>query len=310
MNGEYSEESKVAVLMAVFRDPRFLPQQLASILAQDHKRVTLWVSRDCADEHISRILDDYAAQFELNRFNILSGPKRGSAANFLSMVLNPNIKADYYAYSDQDDVWDTDKISRAVSVLQRIPESVPALYGSRSRLIDAGGQHLGVSPFHGNKPPSFRNALAQNIMNGNTMVMNHTARDLLFAAGETDVPYHDWWTYLLISGADGKVLYDPQPTIQYRLHDLNETGTAIHSNDRLLRWWRRYQNKKIKHDIQRNIQSIHEVMELFSPDNQLALNYFHTALSGTFLERWCALKRSGIYVQKWNLLFRIILATL
>ena len=310
MNGQCSREPEVAVLMAVFRDPRFLQQQLASILAQDHGHITLWVSRDCTDGHIGRILGDYTTRFRPNRFNILSGPRRGSAANFLSMVLNPNIKADYYAYSDQDDIWDVGKISRAVSMLRRIPESVPALYGSRSRLIDVHGQYMGLSPFHGNRSPGFRNALVQNIMNGNTMVMNRTARNLLCAAGDADVPYHDWWTYLLISGGGGKVLYDPQPMIGYRLHDLNETGTAIHWNDRFSRWWERYRNKKVKHDIQRNIQSIHKARDLLSPDNKLALDYFHSSLNGTFTGRWYALKRSGIYVQKWNQIFRIILSTL
>ena len=310
MNGQCSRESEVAVLMAVFRDPRFLPQQLASILAQDHGHITLWVSRDCTDEDIGRILDDYATRFGPNRFNILSGPRRGSAANFLSMVLNPNIKADYYAYSDQDDVWDVGKVSRAVSMLQGIPESVPALYGSRSRLIGVDGQYLGLSPFHGNRPPGFRNALVQNIMNGNTMVMNRTARDLLCAAGEADVPYHDWWTYLLVSGGGGKVLYDPQPMIGYRLHDSNETGTAIHWNDRLSGWWGRYRNKKIKHDMQRNIQSIYKTMDLLSLDSQLALDCFHSTLKGTFLRRWFALKKSGVYAQKRNSFFRIILASL
>ena len=43
-----------------------------------------------------------------------------------------------------------------------MPPELPALYGARTRLIDANNQEIGQSPLF-TKPPSFGNALVQNI---------------------------------------------------------------------------------------------------------------------------------------------------
>ena len=121
-------DPEVAVLMAVFRNARFLPEQLASIHAQDHRNLVLWVSRDCDEEEVTHALAKHGAIFEARRFVLRSGPRRGAAANFLSLLFDPGIEADYFAYADQDDIWETDKLSRAIAWLERVPADVPALH--------------------------------------------------------------------------------------------------------------------------------------------------------------------------------------
>ena len=103
--------------MAVFEGARFLPAQLSSIRAQSHGSFELWVSRDCDREDVGAVLEEYAPEFGPNRCFVLEGPKRGAPRNFLSLVFNPEIQADYFAYSDQDDVWERGKLSRAISAL-------------------------------------------------------------------------------------------------------------------------------------------------------------------------------------------------
>jgi hypothetical protein len=48
--------------------------------------------------------------------------------NFMSMVCNPNIRAYYGAFEDQDDIWMKDKIVRALSFLSQISQNTPGLY--------------------------------------------------------------------------------------------------------------------------------------------------------------------------------------
>ena len=87
--------------------------------------------------------------------------------------------------------------------LQTVPRGTPALYGARTLLIDPEGAYLGRSPLFC-RPPTFRNALVQNIAGGNTMVFNEAARRLLMAAGSAvQVPSHDWWLYLLTTAGGG-----------------------------------------------------------------------------------------------------------
>lgn len=71
--------SKVAILMAVHEDARFLPEQLSSIRERDHEDFEVWVSRDCAGEPMSRVLADQVPRFGKDRFFALAGPGKGCA---------------------------------------------------------------------------------------------------------------------------------------------------------------------------------------------------------------------------------------
>ena len=111
------------------------------------------------------------------------------------------------------------------------------LYCGRTRTVDEDGRVVGFSPQF-SRPPCFANALVHNIAGGNTMVMNDSARQLILEAGVVDVVAHDWWTYLMVSGAGGRVIYDDEPTVDYRQHDDNQVGANMGISARLGRYLR------------------------------------------------------------------------
>ena len=285
----------VAVLMAVFRGARFLPAQLASLRAQTGVDLDLWVSRDCDGEEVGRVLEEHRPAFGAGRFHLRAGPQRGAAANFLSLVFDETIRADYFAYADQDDVWEPDKLARAVAALERLPAAVPALYGSRSRLIDEGGRLLGLTPLRGRRPPCFRNALAENIISGHSAVFNWVARDLLRASGVRDVPFHDWWTYLLVAGAGGRVLYDPHPGIRYRLHNRNLTGRRSDDSARVFRFLRRLADGETRRTIAANLRALRRAEGPLTPENRRVLDVYEGALGRSLPPRLWGLWRSGVH---------------
>ena len=95
----------------------------------------------------------------------------------------------------------------------------------RTRLIEEEGALLGYSPLF-QKPPSFRNAIVQSIGGGNTVILNARAFDMVArSAARTGFVSHDWWCYMLISGAGGVAIYDPVPKILYRQHASNLVGS-------------------------------------------------------------------------------------
>ena len=279
-------EPKVAVLMAVFRNARFLPEQLASVHMQDHRNRVLWVSRDCDDEEVGRALAKYGKVFEAGCFVLRSGPRRGAAANFLSLLFDPGIEADHFAYADQDDIWETDRLSRAIAWLERIPANVPALHCSRSCLVDEDGRDLGLSPFHGVRTPGFRNALVQNIASGHSMTMNRAACDLLRASGIAEVPFHDWWTYLLVAGAGGHIRYDPNPCVRHRQHEHNLTGMPVSFGGRMRR--AAVGGRKTE-TVAATLRALHRAAHLLTPENRRIL-----AAYGRALERRLPLKLWGM----------------
>jgi glycosyltransferase involved in cell wall biosynthesis len=215
--------AEVAILMGTRNGARFLAAQLASIAAQSHAAWRLHVSDDGSEDATRAILAGFAAGPGAGRVALRDGPGRGFAANYLALAGDPEIRADFYAFADQDDVWHPDRLARGVARLAALPPGVPALTGGRTRLVDAAGRPLGLSPEF-RAPPGFGNALVQSIAGGNTMLFNAAAKRLFEAVPGVAVVAHDWWAYQLVSGAGGTVIYDPRPSVDYRQHGGNLIG--------------------------------------------------------------------------------------
>ena len=109
------------------------------------------------------------------RVEIREGPRAGFAANYLGLAGDPGIRADWYAFADQDDVWLPDRLARGLAALAAVPPEVPALYGARTILVDEAGRETGRS-LRFRAAPGFANALVQSIAGGNTMLFNPAAK--------------------------------------------------------------------------------------------------------------------------------------
>lgn len=287
---------KVAILLCTYHGQRYLAEQLDSFQAQSHLNWEVWASDDGSEDDTHAILEAYQQKWPAGRLSIHFGPSEGFAANFLSLTCKASIEADYYAYSDQDDVWEADKLERAVRCLETIPPNIPALYCGRTRLVDADNNEIGLSPLF-SKPPSFANALMQNIGGGNTMVFNNAARALLGEAGEdTPVITHDWWAYMVVTGCGGKVFYDSHPSLRYRQHDgnlvgMNATWSARIKRIRML-WEGRFRNWNDS-----NVAALRKLQHKLTPENRETLERFAKSRQMGLIPRLIHLKRSGIYRQ-------------
>lgn len=298
--------SRVAVLLCTYNGQDYLEQQIHTIAEQDFSNIDLYVSDDGSTDETLKLLAQAQAAWSKGAFEIFQGPQKGFAENFMSLVLNPAIQADYYAYSDQDDVWASDKVSTAFARIK--DQQNPALYCSRTQLVDEQLKPLGYSPLF-SKQPSFRNALVQCIGGGNTMLFNHAARALLMDAGVSSVPSHDWWTYLIVSGCGGVVLYDPIPRIAYRQHANNVLGsnqgfTAIVHRCHLVlkgnfRMWAECHSVLLE-----------EVKHVLSGDAQHRLMFFQGMRSSSAFRRIYSFFKAGVYRQSLQGSFLLLVAVI
>lgn len=285
-----------AILLATHNGARFLPAQLDSIARQTHPDWALWVSDDGSNDGTLGLLVKTRATWAEGKLNILKGPGLGSSANFLSLVCSPDIQADMYAYADQDDIWYPDKLARAAAWLATIPSQTPALYFSRSDLIDEDGRDLGVSRLY-SKPPSFQNALVQNIGGGNTMVFNRAACELLRVAGPAvPVVVHDWWTYMTVAGCGGAIFSDPAPTLQYRQHGENQIGSNRGFFARAIRAMQLLEGR-FKGWTDVNLRALERIDSQLTPHNRAVLRQFAQARGMPWASRLIGVVRSGIYRQ-------------
>ncbi len=282
--------------MGTFQGEHFLALQLDSIKAQTYSDWALWASDDRSSDGTVGILESYRARWGTDRLYIKSGPAQGFRANFLSLACDPAIDADYFAFSDQDDLWDPDKLSIAIGWLESVPNEVPALYCARTRLIDEDNQPSGFSPLFP-KPFSFGNALVQSGAGGNTMVFNAAARALLIEAGaDVIVQTHDWWTYILVTGCGGKVFYDATPKVGYRQHGKNLVGSNASWLGRLRRA-RRILIGQFKTMNDRNIAALQRMRHRLSRESLYVLDEFTRARGERLIPRVLGVRRSGVYCQ-------------
>ena len=301
--------ARVAILICTFRGGPYLRRQLETIVEQTHTDWFICASDDGSDDETLAILQEFRERLGDARLRIFDGPRRGFAANFMSLIARPDIDADFHAFTDQDDEWDPCKLERAVAALAGFASGTPALYGSRSELIDDVGRHLGFSQVF-SKPPGFSNALVQNMVSGNTMVLNRAAMVLMRRA-DTRVPVsaHDWWAYLLVTGSGGTMVYDPYPTIRYRQHGKNVYGENVSWAAR----WSRV-TRLFKGDFsawnELNVTALRHCAGMLTPQSLQRLELFARARRASPIERLFYVLRSGVYRQTWSGQLALFIAAL
>jgi len=302
----------VAILMGTHNGAQFLPEQLNSLVAQTHQNWVLIVSDDGSSDDTIKILKVYQAKWPEGKLTIKEGPKQGFCANFLSMACDPSVRADYYAFCDQDDVWLPSKLEIAINniVVHQVHRTLtlPYLYCGRTTYVSENLEPIGISPLFV-FPTKFRNALVQSIAGGNTMVFNQETKSALEKAGVVNVPSHDWWLYLLVSGIGGEVHYDKAPQILYRQHDHSIVGenrsfpSKCHRAYTLLRG--RFRNWNTK-----NIDALCVINAMLTEDNQEILQLFKLMRNAKLIDRFRLMEVCGLYRQTWRGTLTLILAAL
>ncbi|MCI2399802.1 glycosyltransferase [Aliiroseovarius subalbicans] len=288
------------ILMGTHNGASTLAAQLNSFAAQEHENWSLWASDDQSTDRTVDELRRFAQAHPGRDIRILNGPGAGLAANYLSLLCHPDLPPGPVALSDQDDVWLPGRLTRALAAIEaaeaKASAGTPVLYASRTILTD---QILARKRRSARlrRPPEFANALVQNVMYGNTLVLNRAALDLVRRAGvQTGLSFHDWWLYLLISGAGGILIHDQTPGVLYRQHGKNALGghrgvvtglTRLHS---LLRGgygdW-----------ISRNLAALNAQRALLTPESRARLDALARCQANSPMQRLIALCNAGAYRQ-------------
>lgn len=290
------KKTLTAVLLCSYNGSQYIRQQIDSIINQTETEWTVFVSDDGSTDGTLDILKYYQEKLGRERFVIIDGPGKGFAWNFISLLEKCGDAFDYYAFSDQDDEWMPDKLSRSISVLSGYKHNVPSVYCGRTSLVDENGHHLGESPLF-SKPPSFKNALIQSIAGGNTMILNRAGRNIINKTPiDVRIISHDWWIYIVITAIGGNIFYDPKPSINYRQH----TNNIVGSN---LGWLARFKrisglmDGHFKMWIDSNIYALNKADINITPENRFILESFNEARNSNLFKRLYVFRKLGMYRQ-------------
>lgn len=266
---------KVIILMATYQGERYLEEQLKSIMAQDYPNFELIVRDDASSDGTFFLLSLYKKRYP-DKLTVLRNKKNlGGTKNFL-MLLRDAVKQNnwgqnpvYFMFSDQDDYWYPDKISRTLIRMKRLEarygRELPGLVFTDARVVDGGGKVLAPSFFalqrFNMKKRVFPHLLMENMVIGCTSMLNMPLAEML-----TKVPrqarYHDWWMALLAASA-GHTSYLPEPMMDYRQHTDNVVGAQ---NFGTYVKKRAKEIKKQKYTLLRNFEQAMEFYQFYNTE--------------------------------------------
>jgi glycosyltransferase involved in cell wall biosynthesis len=288
----------IGVLLCTYNGDKYLEEQLHSIAHQTYKNWHIFASDDGSTDRTIEILKAAQELYGKDRVDIIEGPKQGPTKNFLSLLKLTHTKCEYFAFSDQDDIWYEDKLARAINAIGNLSGTLPALYCSSTDYISEGGEYLQKS-YVFKHPPSFENALVQSIAGGNTMVLNRSGADLLTQTPAFEkLIAHDWWAYIVISGGGGVVYYDLLPSLAYRQHSGALVGGNRSFTAKVTRI-RKLLDGKFKEWNDENLYVLDSFKWILTPDNQNVFTWFKKTRSNFFFVRMLALIRSGVRRQSF-----------
>jgi glycosyltransferase involved in cell wall biosynthesis len=292
----------VTILLSTFNGARFLRAQLQSFVDQTVKDWTLYWRDDGSSDDTLAIMAAFAAGDGAGRCvqSPTSGPHMGASPSFLALLAEVTGTV---AFADQDDVWLTTKLERALAAIAPAGAK-PALYCARQLLVNENLQTLSLSTAHLGAP-GFPAALTQNIANGNTLVMNEAAVRLVAASPRPEGTVHDWWSYIVVSACGGTIIYDPEPAVLYRLHKGNLIGVVRPLPARALAAIRRGPDIFVTM-MRRHSDALAADPARLTPQARRDLVVIRRGLGGNVLLRMLALRCAGFRRRTWfeNILFR------
>ena len=248
---KYRDKMKrIQVLMSTYNGEKYLKEQIESILNQKGVKVSLLIRDDGSKDNTVLILEQYSKTNENVQY--YKGSNIGVQQSFFDLLDHADRDHDYFAFADQDDFWLSEKLKRAIDVLeQKNKENCPILYGSMVIYASEDLKDRQAVPYKNRRAVTFGNALAENIFMGCTEVFN---RNLLALAAEhtpNKSVWHDWWLYLTAS-CFGQAVYDEEAYILYRQHGSNQLGMQ---NSWTARWKNRIEHfRQLKYSLSRQAQ--------------------------------------------------------
>lgn len=220
---------KVEVLLATFNGASFLPAQINSIFSQTWPNISVIAGDDGSTDETMTILKDW--ERATARVHVLDSQLQGGAMRNFTRLIEES-SASYVAFSDQDDVWDPDKLTitmgRMLEEEERRGKDTPILVYTDLRLIDSGSRLLSSSLWQKARvrpqAATFSNMLAQNLVTGCSMLVNRALLDLACPIPPQAI-MHDYWL-ALVASAFGAAIPISQSLVSYRQHATNLIGAG------------------------------------------------------------------------------------
>ena len=105
---------KVSIVLCTYNGADYITKQLDSIINQTYPISEIIIQDDCSTDNTISILEEYEKKYDY--IHLYKNEKqKGVNENFFSAMLRAN--SEYIAISDQDDIWELDKIENQFNTI-------------------------------------------------------------------------------------------------------------------------------------------------------------------------------------------------
>lgn len=201
--------------MSTYNGEKYLEEQLKSIINQKNVEVEILIRDDGSVDKTVDILEKYSKIYK--NITYYKGENLRSAQSFMDLVYSSK-EYEYYAFADQDDVWDLDKLEVGISYLNEECH----LYGCKKRIVD---KNLNLLKQEDEYPIKLElgSILLRCYISGCTMIFDNFLKNKILEYKPKLISMHDAWI-LKVAFCVGKIYYDKYTHIAYRQHENNVVG--------------------------------------------------------------------------------------
>ena len=212
----------ILVMMSTYNGEKYLRQQLDSIENQKlNIDLHILIRDDGSSDSTVNIIKEY--QNKYGNIELITGENIGCNASFFYLLEKAD-KYTYYAISDQDDVWFSNKLQVGIDEIKKVKEDIPTLYGGCSYIVDDNMKIYGETQKK-KKEIKLTNSVIQNFTPGHSQIMNYKLMNLLKqdTIDISKIYVYDYWI-TNIAILYGKLIFNNEPYTYYRMHKNNTVG--------------------------------------------------------------------------------------
>ena len=216
---------KVVILLAAFNGEEWIQAQIESIQKQENISPVIFISLDKSNDNsltLCRLFEENHHEVKLLKFGENFG---GAAPNFFRLIRDIKMTDfDYVAFSDQDDIWSSNKLSTSIETLKKhqcdgYSSNVTAFWSDdRKILIDKAHPQVQWDYLFESAGPGCTFVMTQKL----AIELQKFVRANKEAM--SSVWLHDWFTYAFARAHGYKWYIDKQPSMLYRQHESNQVG--------------------------------------------------------------------------------------
>ena len=223
-DNKYKEKPVVQVLMSTYNGEKYLKRQIESIIKQECVICNVIIRDDGSTDETKNVLEECANLYP-GKIEYYLCENIGYKKSFLKLLEYAQ-EADYYAFADQDDVWNKDKVILAIEKLENINEKVK-LYVSNVRVTNEKMEEIGFSNLQ-NMPNRLEALFTRTRFAGCTFVYSQELLRLCLPYTrleykEREMPDHDF-LLAAIAYSVGEVYIDFESHLNHVRHKTSVTS--------------------------------------------------------------------------------------